>query len=98
MAAVQIEYVNRSGPAHQHITDLGSSALRYTRQQVIDRLERKSGQYAFFVMDAVRNVALIEVIDDPVHGKYVRPRAGGRLTDDLLSLPRCPSALKPATG
>jgi hypothetical protein len=92
MATIGIRYVDKSGHGHEHITHLGSDTERFTRAEVIRRLERKAD--IFYVSDSKSSVVLIEVIDDRLRGKYVRTVADGKPTDNLLYLPPCPPSLR----
>jgi hypothetical protein len=93
MATICIQYVDKTAHGHEHITHLGSDVERFTRAEVIRRLERKAAPDIFFVSDG-KGVVLIQVIDDRLRGKYVRTVADGRPTDNLLYLPPCPSGLR----
>jgi hypothetical protein len=90
MATIEIKYVDKTTHYHEHITHLGSDAKRYTRGDLIRRLEARTD--IFYVSDG-KNVALIEVVNDRLRGKYVRTVADGKPTDNLLYLPPCPSWL-----
>ncbi len=93
MATIEIKYVDKTAHNHEHITHLGSDSERYTRAEVIRRLERTTDPDIFYVSDG-KDVALIEVVNDRVRGKYVRTRPDGKFRDNLLSLPACASRLR----
>jgi hypothetical protein len=94
MATIGIRYVDKSAPGygHEHITHLGSDTERFTRAEVIRRLEKREPD--IFYVSVGKDVALIQVVDDRLRGKYVRTVADGKPTDNLLYLPACPSRLR----
>ena len=88
MADVQVTCINKI-PRHnpyEGITHLGNATGKWSRQTVIDWIERK--EHSFFTR-VNGNRGDIGVIDGP-NGKYLRTSADGRLNDNLLSLPECP--------
>jgi hypothetical protein len=85
MATICIQYVDKLAHGHEHITHLGSNVERFTRAEVIRHLDCKGG------------VVLIQVIDDRLRGKSVRTVVDGLPTENLLSLPPCPSGLRLVT-
>lgn len=95
MATIAIHYVDKTAHGHEHITHLGSLTERYTRADVIRRLERTTNPDIFYV-SVGKDVVLVTVVTDRLKGKYVRTVADGKATDNLLSLPPCPASLRPA--
>ncbi len=92
MATIGIEYVDKSGSGHEHITHLGSDKMRFTRDAVIGRLERDTD--IFYVSEG-GGVVLVKVVNDRVKGKYVRTVKDGIEKDNLLYLKPCPPGLFP---
>ena len=86
----RIQFVDKTGYHHKHITHLATDAQRFTRKEVVRRVEKDP--FSFFVYEK-GDVAFLEVITDDVHGKYVRTIPDGKLDDNLLSLPACPPFL-----
>ncbi|WP_408387335.1 DUF3892 domain-containing protein [Paraburkholderia sediminicola] len=74
---------------HQHIATIGfSNGVRWTRQQGVDFL-RLAGN-SLYIADRQGTVEINVVNDIP---PYLRTRADGRYTDNLLALPACGSEL-----
>lgn len=92
MATIEIKYVDKLAHGHEHITHLGSETQKFTRAEVIRRIER--GSDIFYVSRGGGAIALVTVIDDRFRGKYVRTVADGTPTDNLLHLPPCPAWLR----
>ncbi|MGX1786141.1 DUF3892 domain-containing protein [Bosea sp. NPDC055332] len=88
MADVQVTCINkipRNDP-HEGITHLGNSTGKWTRQAVIDWIERKENTFYTLVQGNRGNIG---VVNGP-NGKYLRTYADGKWNDNLLSLPECP--------
>lgn len=88
MADVQVTCINkipRSDP-YEGITHLGNSTGKWTRQAVIDWIERKENTFYTLVQGNRGNIG---VVNGP-NGKYLRTYADGKWNDNLLSLPECP--------
>ncbi|WP_408445507.1 DUF3892 domain-containing protein [Paraburkholderia sediminicola] len=74
---------------HQHIATIGfSNGVRWTRQRGVDFL-RLAGN-SLYIADRQGTVEISVVNDIP---PYLRTRADGRYTDNLLALPACGSGL-----
>jgi hypothetical protein len=92
MADVLVTCINkqpRNNP-HEGITHLGGTGgggWRWTRQQVIESINAKSNTF-YTLVNGKR--AEIVVVPGP-NGEYVRTKADGQLSDNLLTLPECPS-------
>ncbi len=90
MADLQVMCINkvpRQDP-HEGITHLGGPGLsgwHWTRQRVIDAIERN--EHTFYT-SANGKRADVAVVNGP-NGKYVRTRADGQWNDNLLALPEC---------
>jgi hypothetical protein len=88
MADVQVTCINkqpRQNP-YEGITHIGGLTWRWTRQQVIDSIDRKDNTFFTF---ANGTRATIGVVDGP-NGPYLRTYADGQWNDNLLALPECP--------
>ena len=88
MADVQITCINkqpRNNP-YEGITHLGNTAGRWTREEVIDWINR--GVDTFYTMVNGRR-ANIGVVKGP-NGLYLRTHADGEWNDNLLALTECP--------
>lgn len=90
MADVQVSCINkqpRQNP-HEGITHLGGLAgggWKWTRQQVIDSIERRDNTF-YTLVDGNRGD--IGIVRGP-NGPYLRTYRDGRWNDNLLSLPEC---------
>ena len=89
MADVQITCINKTprDDTHSGITHLGNSQGKWTRQQVIDWINRKENTF-YTSVNGKR--ADIGVYDDKVHAPYLRTYADKQWTNNLLALPECP--------
>jgi Protein of unknown function (DUF3892) len=76
---------DRNSP-HEHITHLGNGTQVWTREQVIQWIDR--GEHSFFVADS-RVRADVRVVREFGKVPFLRTVADGRWTDNLLSLPTC---------
>jgi Protein of unknown function (DUF3892) len=87
MADIQITCINKPNrqDTHEGITHLGTIGQKWTRSQVIQWIDART--HTFYTKVGKR--ADIEVVQGP-HGKYVRTRKDGVLSNDLLALPECP--------
>ena len=88
MADAQVTCINKQprNSSHEGITHLGGYTWRLTRQEVIDRINRRIDTFYTQVGGKRANVA---VVDGP-HGPYVQTHADGQWNNNLLSLPECP--------
>jgi len=91
MADAQVTCITKPHPQspHEHITHLGGPSWKWTREQVIASIDQ--GTNTFFVLDANGKRADVCVVD-PGQGRprYVKTRADGYWSDNLLALPQCP--------
>ena len=89
MADVQVTCITKpnSQSRHEHITHLGGSNWKWTREQVIASIDQ--GTNTFFVLSNGKR-ADVGVVD-PGLGKlrYVRTHADGYWNDNLLALSQC---------
>ena len=90
MADVRVTRITKPDreSTHEHITHLGGSGWKWTRQQVIASIEQRTN--TFYVLDAAGHRADVGVVD-PEHARarYVRTYADGVRNDNLLALPSC---------
>lgn len=88
MADVRVSCVNKPMRQNTHdaITHLGGDGWRWPRQQVIDSI--RAGTNTFYTLANGRR-AEVGVVDGPT-GPYVRTRADGVWTNNLLDLTECP--------
>lgn len=90
MADVRVTCITKPHPQspHEHITHLGGSSWKWTREQVIASIDQ--GTNTFFVLDSSGKRADVGVVD-PGQGRarYVRTYADRVWTDNLLALPQC---------
>jgi len=89
--AKRIRYADKTKNHHEAITHLGTDEKRYTKRGVVRRIE-KDGKN--FYTEEGGKKAYLEVISPAQGEKYVRTKADGQWTDNLLALPACPSGLK----
>lgn len=87
MTDVQVTSINRQtgSTAHEGITHLAGDSWRWTRQQVARSIQ--AGTNTFFTLNNGRR-ADISIATGP-GGAFLRTRADGQWTDDLLALPEC---------
>jgi hypothetical protein len=73
----------------EHITHVGGSNWKWTREEVIASIDAKTN--TFFVLDPQGHRSNVGVVD-PGHGRarYIRTHADGDWNDNLLALPECP--------
>jgi hypothetical protein len=90
MAEIRIRYVDKDRDHHEGITDLGSAVEKYSRREVIRRIESK--QDDFYTEEKGKKAYV--AVRDGVHGKYVQTHADGYWNNNLLALPRCPASLR----
>lgn len=91
--ATQIKFVDKDQHHLQHITYLGSDALKWTRGELVNLID--SGRESFFTHVDGKS-AWIETVHPGVGQPYVKTKADNTLKDNLLSLPACPSTLRRA--
>jgi hypothetical protein len=87
MADVQVTCINkqpRDNP-HEGITHLGGSGWKWTRQQVVDSINKKTNTFYTRVNGKRADVG---VVHGP-NGDYVRTYADRVWNDNLLALPEC---------
>jgi hypothetical protein len=86
MARHQVTCITLSGGRlHEHITHIGfSNGVRWTKQQGVDFLRAQGN--SLFVADQ-RGTVDVGVVDGAP--PYLRTRADGRWTDNLLALSQC---------
>jgi len=71
---------------HEHITHLGNSTGRWTRESVIGWIERKEHSFHTSVNGKVAYVGVVAPAQGP---KYLRTYADNEWNDNLLALPEC---------
>lgn len=90
MADVQVTCINKPNrdSQHEHITHLGGSSWRWTREDVIRSIEARTN--TFYVRDAAGHRSDVGVID-PGNGrpKHLRTYADGDWNNNLLALKEC---------
>jgi len=89
MADAQVTCINKQPRQNTHdaITHLGGPTWKWTRQQVIDSINRGDNTFYTYTAGKRANVA---VVNGP-NGQYLRTHADGQWNDNLLSLPECPA-------
>lgn len=88
MADVRVTCVTKTGTTHETITHLGGTAgggWKWTKQKVVDSMNDRTN--TFYTEVDGKRADLQVVRGDP---DYVQTVADGRLTNNLLALPRCP--------
>ncbi len=87
MADVQVSCINKQprNSTHEGISHLGGSGWRWTRQQVIDSIKRKTNTFYTRVGGKRADVG----VNKGRHAEYVQTYADGRWNNNLLSLPEC---------
>jgi len=97
MADCRIRYITKSawGNTHEHITHVGDTNWKLTREQAIASIEAK--QNTFYVLDSRTGKRANVGVVYPTNGKaYLRTHADGYWNDNLLALPGFPvSSLYP---
>jgi hypothetical protein len=87
MSDLQVTCINkqpRNNP-HEGINHLGGVGWKWTRQQVVDLINRRTHTFHTRVNGKRAEVG---VIDGP-NGPYLRTYADGVWNDNLLALPEC---------
>lgn len=87
MPDVQVTCINkqpRDNP-HEGITHLGGATWWWTREQVVDSINRRDNTFYTFVNGNRAEVAVVKGPNAP----YVRTHADGQWNDNLLALPEC---------
>jgi len=90
MADVQVTCINKPDVHSplEHITHLGGSGWRWTREDVITSIEGRTN--TFFVKDPRNDLrADVRVVRPTGRSAYVRTSPDGDLNDNLLSLNQC---------
>jgi hypothetical protein len=90
MADARVSCITKPQPHSpvEHITHLGGSNWKWTREQVIASIE--AGTNTFFVIDSrTGQRANVRVVRPSTRAPYVRTSPDGDLYDNLLSLPQC---------
>ncbi len=87
MADVQVTCINKQprNDPYEGITHLGGQGWRWTRQQVINSINRKENTFYTLVAGNRGNIG---VVNGP-NGDYLRTYADGKWNDNLLSLYEC---------
>ena len=93
MADAQITCIVKPHPqsAHEHITQLGNSAMGWIwpRERVIESIDAKTN--TFYVLDPISNKrANVGVVREVGKAPYLRTYADGHWNNNLLSLNQCP--------
>ena len=84
MADLQVTCVDKSGPTHEHITQIGGAGWKKTRETAV--AEIKSRTNSFYVVDSSNGKrAVVEIYKEI----YLRTKADGDWKDNLLSLGKC---------
>ncbi|HEX3099377.1 MAG TPA: DUF3892 domain-containing protein [Patescibacteria group bacterium] len=73
--------------AHEHITHLGGSGWIQKREDVIWAIDNNRNLY--YTRDLYGNVAIVVVVRESGKLPYLRTKADGKLTDNLLHLTEC---------
>ena len=87
MADVQVTCINkipRENP-YEGITHLGNSTGKWTRDQVIKRIETRTNTFFTHVDGKRANIGVVE----GKNGKYLRTYADDLWNDNLLALDEC---------
>ena len=91
MADARVTCITKPQPLStvEHITHLGGSNWKWSRDQVIASIE--AGSNTFYVIDLRNNRrANVRVVRPLGRLPYVRTSPDGDFYDNLLSLPQCP--------
>ena len=90
MADVRVTCITKPNrnSAHEHVTHLGGSSWKWTREDVITSIDNKSN--TFHVIDAAGHRSEVGVVD-PGNGlsRYLRTYADRDWNNNLLALPEC---------
>jgi hypothetical protein len=83
---VQLTRIRLSVPngSYEHITHAGNSTGLWTREQIVQWIERN--EYQFYT--EVNNRRAYVGVVHGLHGKYIRTHADGVWNDNLLALAR----------
>lgn len=86
MADIQLTRIRMSsgGSRNEHITYVGSAVQVWSREAVIGFIDRTSD--TFFVRDFTGRRTEVGIVE--ASPRYLRTRADGQWTDNLLALPR----------
>ena len=90
MAELRVTCTNRIDPGtlHEHITHIGGSGWKKTRQDAVREIE--GGTNVFYVIDP-KNSKRADVRVFTLNGtKYLRTSPDNDKNDNLLVLPKCP--------
>ncbi len=71
---------------HEHITHLGNSTGKWTRESVIGWIERKEHSFHTNVNGKIAYVGVVTPAQGP---KYLRTYADNEWNDNLFALPEC---------
>jgi hypothetical protein len=97
MADCRIIYISKSGNGHEHITHVGNTNWRWTKEAVIASIDAKTN--TFFVFDPKTNKRAEVGVVRPTHGApYLRTYADGMWNDNLLALPSFPTSVLSSVG
>ena len=90
MADARVTCINKPDrfSRHEHITHLGGSEWKWTREEVIRSIDSRTN--TFYVLDAQGNRSDVGVVDPGgARARFVRTFADGVWNDNLLALPEC---------
>jgi hypothetical protein len=85
MADIRIQYVNKSGDTHEHITDLGNDSGTSPVADVVAWIENRT--HTFYVFENGRRADIY--VRQGTNRKYVQTVADGEWQNNLVSLPPC---------
>ena len=87
MASYQVTCINKQprNDPHEGITHLGGAGWKFTRADVINRINNKSDS---FYTSVGGKTAQVGVRNGP-NGQYVQTHADGTWNNNLLALPEC---------
>jgi len=85
MAEFEVRCVKKTGTTHEHITHLGGGNWMRTVQQVVQSIENGTDSFHTLVNGKRASIAVV----NGAHGKFVRTRADGNWSDNLLAIPAC---------
>ncbi len=88
MADVQVTCINKQPRVNPHegITHLGGPTWWWTRQQVVESIQRNENTFYTFVGGKRADLGVV----NGANGPYVRTYADRQWNDNLLALPECP--------